>query len=188
MMRRALTVGLLAGALWLAGGGIAWPLEFVAERITQIDGQSRKASIYYRDDMWRVEHYDGGPVNVMIVRKDKGLTWLLMSRLKQFKTLTYSDTHAPMISEQLEGEIAREKIGSEVLQGHPTTVYEVTVDIGGGATQTYYQWLATDIRLPLRLALKNGDWLTEYTNLRLTHISDFMFRIPLNFLPVAETR
>ncbi|MBI4401258.1 MAG: hypothetical protein HY581_06465 [Nitrospirae bacterium] len=186
MKRWALKVVVLAGALWLLSGGAAWALEFVAERTTQIDGQSRKASIYYRDEMWRVEHNDGGTVNVTIVRKDMGLTWLLIARIKQFKTVVYDQEQAPVVSERLDGEIAREEIGTEVLDGHPTTVYQVTVEAPSGNTEVYYQWLATDIRFPLRLARKNGDWITEYSNVKLTRVSDFMFRLPRNYQPLAE--
>ena len=56
------------------GSGMANPasaLEFTADQITKIDGRTHKASIYYRDQMWRIEHHSLGPVNVTIVRKDK---------------------------------------------------------------------------------------------------------------------
>jgi hypothetical protein len=181
---RAIIVG---AALCLGSEGTAWALEFTAERTTRVDGQSRKASLYYRDEMWRVEYYDGGAVNAMIIRKDKGLTWLLMARMKQFKTVAYEKEYAPKLSEQLDGEIARQEIGREPLYGHPTIVYRVTVRTASGSTEVYYQWLAMDLGLPLRLASKDRDWLTEYTDVRLTSVSDFMFRPPRDYQPVAET-
>ncbi len=68
----------------------AWALEFTADQVTKIDGKSHKAIIYYRDSMWRIEHHSMGPVNVSIVRKDKQVVWLLLSRMKHFKTMPYS--------------------------------------------------------------------------------------------------
>lgn len=160
-------------------------LEFMADQITRVDGHSRKAHIYYRDNMWRLEHHDLGPVNVTIVRKDKRLIWLLLSRMKHFKTLPYDDEQAPKVSERLDGEVAREEIGTEIFDGHPTTLYQVTVR-KGAMTEEYYQWLATDIRFPLKLAKKDGNWVVEYRNVKLRRLSDYLFELPVAFRPLEE--
>src|SRR5438046_3225324 len=120
----------LAGVVWLAAGMDAWALEFMADQITRIDGHSRKALIYYRDDRWRLEHFDAGPVNVTIVRKDKDVMWLLLSRMRHFKTVPYDPEQAPKVREQLDGEVTREAIGNETVDGRPTKLYEGTVRKG----------------------------------------------------------
>ena len=56
----------MACAVWLLSATWVWALEFTADQITRINGHSRKALIYYRDDRWRLEHFDAGPVNVTI--------------------------------------------------------------------------------------------------------------------------
>ena len=43
--------------------------------------------------------------------------WLLFSRMRHFKTLLYDPEQAPKVSEHLEGEISREKIGNETREG-----------------------------------------------------------------------
>jgi len=181
---RVLTV-LLAAVLWSAGGAAVWALEFTADQVTRINGHSRKAYIYYRDQMWRLEHHDLGPVNVTIVRKDKQVMWLLLSRMKHFKTVPYDPQQSPKVGEHLEGEVAREEIGTETLDGHPATLYQVTVREGEHTTE-YYQWLATDIRFPLKLARKDGSWLVEYRNVKLRSVSDFLFQLPVNFQPLED--
>lgn len=181
--------GILAAllSLGLVGGSSAWALEFTADQITKINGHSRKANIYYRDDRWRLEHQDLGPVNVTIVRKDKQVMWLLLSRMRHFKTVPYDPEQAPKVSERMEGEVSREEIGTETLDGHPTTLYEVTVRRGaGGPVDVYYQWLATDIRFPLKLARKDGSWQVEYKHVRLRPVSDLLFQLPVNFQPLEE--
>ncbi|WP_447978219.1 hypothetical protein [Candidatus Nitrospira bockiana] len=174
----------LAAVLSLPVSG-SWALEFTADQITRIDGHSRRANIYYRDDRWRLEHHDLNPVNVTIVRKDKQVMWLLLSRMRHFKTVPYDPEQAPKVSETLEGEVEREEIGTEVLDGHPTTLYQVTVR-KGDRTEVYYQWLANDIRFPLKLARKDGSWLVEYRNVKLRPVSDFLFQLPVNFQPLEE--
>lgn len=181
----AMTGAVCASAVWLALGAEVWALEFTADQITRVNGHSHRANIYYRDEMWRLEHQDPGPVNVTIVRKDKRVMWLLLSRLKHFKTVPYDPEQAPKVSEHLEDEVAREEIGTETLDGHPTTLYQVTVR-RDNRTDVYYQWLATDIRFPLKLAKKDGSWVVEYRNVKLRRVSDFLFQLPINFRPLEE--
>jgi hypothetical protein len=164
---------------------LASALEFSADQITRANGKTRTANIYYRDDRWRLEHQDPGPVNVTIVRKDKLVMWLLISRLKHYKEIPYDAAQAPQVQETLNGEVSRQSIGTETLDGHPTTLYEVQVK-NGAQTDSYYQWLATDIHFPLKLAKKDGSWMVEYRRVRIRHLSDFLFWLPVNFQPLEE--
>ena len=179
----------LAALLILAlGVGISfpsWALEFTADRVTKMDGRTSKAIIAYRDDRWRIEHHSMGPVNISIVRKDKQVVWLLLSRMKHFKTMPYSAEQDLMVTEKLDGEISREEIGAETREGHPTVLYEVTTK-QGERTEVYYQWLATDIRFPMKLAKKDGSWIVEYQHVKLRSVSDYLFQLPVNFQPLEE--
>lgn len=168
-------------------GSPAWTLEFVADQITRIDRHSSKATIFYRDEMWRLEHNRAGPVNVTIVRKDKDLMWHLLPTMKHFKAMAYDHEQHPKVTERLEGEVSREAIGSELLDGHPTVLYEVIVDAPGGKRDGYYQWLATDINFPLKLAKKDGSWTVEYRHVRIGTVSDFLFELPMNYLPLDQS-
>jgi len=61
---------ILALLLVLTAGGPVSALEFSGDQIVKSNGKTHTANIYYRDDRWRLEHQDPGPVNVTIVRKD----------------------------------------------------------------------------------------------------------------------
>jgi hypothetical protein len=163
----------------------AWALEFTADQVTKIDGRSHKANIYYRDMMWRIEHHSMGPVNVSIVRKDKQVVWLLLSRMKHFKTMPYGPEQDLRVSENLDGEVSRQEIGKEVREGHPTILYEVTTK-QGEQVEVYYQWIATDIHFPMKLAKKDGSWIVEYQHVKLRSVSDYLFNLPLNFHPLED--
>ncbi|MGH7147161.1 MAG: hypothetical protein ACREIJ_04570 [Nitrospiraceae bacterium] len=176
--------------LWIACSMLlvglpAWAVEFTADQVTKIDGRSHKANIYYRDTMWRIEHHSMGPVNVSIVRKDKQVVWLLLSRIRQFKTVPYSGELDPMVTEKLEGEVSREEIGQETREGHQTILYEVTTK-QGERTEVYYQWVATDIRFPMRLMKKDGSWSVEYQHVKIRPLSDSLFQLPIYFGPLDE--
>ncbi len=178
---------LLLGSLGLASavGAPALALEFTADRIMKMDGRTLKSNIYYRDNMWRIEHHAMGPVNVSIVRKDKRLVWLLLSRMKHFKTVPYTAEQDLFVTERLDGEVSREEIGQETREGHPTVLYEV-VTKHGERTEVYYQWLATDIQFPMKLAKKDGSWIVEYQHVKMRSVSDYLFQLPVNFQPLEE--
>ena len=105
-------------------GGAAWALEFTADRITKIDGRTGKANIYYRDNMWRIEHHTMGPVNVSIVRKDKQVVWMLLSRMKHFKTIPYSADQDLWVTEKLDATISG--AGSIEYTGDPQVTQQVS--------------------------------------------------------------
>jgi len=183
---RARAFALFSGGFFLLiAQAPAWALEFSADQITRANGKTHISNIFYRDDRWRLEHQDIGPVNVTIVRKDKQVMWLLLSRLKHYKEIPYDSAQAPKVQEKLEGEISRDKIGTETLDGHPTALYEIRVQ-EGDRTDTYYQWLATDIHFPLKLAKEDGSWVVEYRRVRIGHVSDFLFQLPVNFQPLES--
>ncbi len=182
-MRQLITAFILTMGIFV--GGAAWALEFTADRITKIDGRTGKANIYYRDNMWRIEHHTMGPVNVSIVRKDKQVVWMLLSRMKRFKALPYSAEQDLWVTEKLDGEVSREEIGQEAREGHPTILYEVVTQ-HGERTEVYYQWLATDIHFPMKLAKKDGSWIVEYQHVKLRTVTDYLFQLPLNFHPLEE--
>lgn len=157
--------------------------EFMADRLMKWDGRVYRASLYCKGDMWRIEHNNPGPVDVTIVRKDKGVVWLLMSRTKRFKTLPIDPQSEPTCHHDLSHETARNHIGTEILEGHPTTVSEVTVR-EGEQDVAYYEWLADDVQLPLRMARKDGAWIVQYTNLKVRRLSAQLFELPLNYRPL----
>ena len=182
-MSRVLAILLLA--MSVGANAPSWALEFTADRITTVDGRTGKDALFYRDDMWRLEHHASGPVTVSIVRKDKRIVWQLLSRVRHFKTVPYSGGQDPLVTETLEGEVSREEIGQELREGHQTTLYEVTT-MQSGRTEVYYQWLATDIHFPLRLMKKKGSWSVEYQHVKIRPLSDSLFQLPIYFTPLEE--
>lgn len=160
--------------------------QFVAEQVTQSDGHVHRASLYCRDDMWRIEHNDPGSIEVTIVRKDKGLMWLLLGRTKQFATVPLDESTGITFERSMAHEIGRETIGTEVLDGHPTTVFQITIR-EGQQDVIYYQWWAEDIQLPLRIARKDGAWIVRFTNVKLRSLSPRLFDLPLNYRPIEAS-
>ena len=162
---------------------LAQGVQFVADQVTRSGGHTHRASLYHRDDMWRIEHNDPSSVEVTIVRKDKGLMWLLVGRTKQFATMPFDASSAGTLERSMVHEVRRETIGTEVLDGHPTTLFQITAHEGSQEV-IYYQWWAEDLQLPLRIARKDGAWIVEYKNVKLRSLSQRLFEIPLHYRPI----
>lgn len=173
-------------ALCVVLGGVTSPAEsvqFIADQVTHSGGHTHRASLYHRDDMWRIEHNDPGSIEVTIVRKDKGLMWLLVGRTKQFATMSFDASSAGMFERSMVHEVRRETIGTEVLDGHPTTLFQITAQ-EGQQDVVYYQWWAEDLQVPLRIARKDGAWIVEYRNVKLRSLSQRLFELPLHYRPI----
>jgi hypothetical protein len=174
----AITIG--SCTLWV---NAVSAVDFTVDRVVFENGHRLRATLFCRADMWRIEHNATGPVHVTIVRKDKGIIWLLLPRTKHFVTLPFERDMGPSCQHDLITEQRRERIGTEILQGRQTTVSEVTVR-EGSEDVTYYEWRADDVQIPLRLARKDGSWLADYHNLRITRLSPQLFELPLNYHPI----
>ena len=88
------------------------------------------------------------------------------------------------------GVAARERdllIGSEDLDGHPTTVFQV-IARERQEDVIYYQWWAEDLQLPLRLARKDGAWIVEFRTVKLRSLSTRLFEVPLNYQPIESAQ
>ena len=72
--------------------------------------------------------------------------------------------------------VSRKEIGAETVDGHPTKKYEIAVK-QGNKSDTYYQWFATDIRFPVKIANVNGKWSVEYKNIK-SGAPDNVFNLP----------
>jgi hypothetical protein len=179
-MGRILRLLVCCSIIWV---NAASAIDFTAERVVVKNGHRDKATLYCRADMWRIEHNTLGPVDVTIVRKDQGVIWLLMAHTKRFITLPFDPQIGPTCQHDFTSAGQRDLIGREILQGRSTTVSKVTVR-EGTEDVTYYEWLADDVKVPLRVARKDGTWLVDYGNLHVTRLPTHLFELPLSYIPV----
>ncbi|HET9844602.1 MAG TPA: hypothetical protein VFQ02_02560 [Nitrospira sp.] len=185
-MRFTLALALCMSAAVMMTPPAAHSVDFVADQVTRSGGHVHRGSLYYRDDMWRIEHNDPGSIEVTIGRKDKGVMWLLVGRTKQFATLPFDGSLGVTLERSMVHEIRRETIGTEMLDGHPTTLFQITVQEGQDEV-IYYQWWAEDLELPLRIARKDGAWIVQFKNVKLRSLSPRLFDLPLNYRPIDSS-
>jgi len=195
MRRRRTCVGWLL--IWLAlipFGGLtqtAEALDFSAERIAKNGKSVVTAHVNAKDDRWRFEFAQPqGGASIIIVRMDRRSSWLILSKRRQYLEVPIARDHQLAVSETMEGEVSRELIGDETLNGYPTELFEVTV-AENGETQQYYQWVTKVQRFPVKTVSKQGQWSEEFRHVIFTKQSPFLFELPRRLdlaNPTVETQ
>lgn len=162
-------------------GGVAQQaaaIDFSAERIVKSEQSLVTAHVNAKDDRWRFEFMQPqGGASIIIVRMDSRTSWLILSKRRQYLEVPVEKEHRLVVSERMEGEVSREFIGDETLNGYPTELFEVTV-AENGVTRQYYRWVTKVQRFPVKTVSKQGRWSEEFRRLIFTEQSPFLFELP----------
>ena len=156
----------------------ATAFDFSAERIVKIGKSVVTAHVNAKDDRWRFEFArPQGGASIIIVRMDRQSSWLILSKRRQYAEVPIAKEHQLLVSETMEGELSRELVGDQTLNGYPTELFEVTVSENGGERH-YYQWVTKVQRFPVKTVSKEGSWSEEFQRLIFTKQSPFLFELP----------
>lgn len=184
-------LGWLAAFALVVTADDATALDFSAERIVKSGKSVVTAHVNAKDDRWRFEFAQPqGGASIVIVRMDRRTSWLILSRRRQYLEVPIAKDHRLAVSETMEGELSREFVGDQMLNGYPTELFEVTVAENGGSRQ-YYQWVTKVQRFPVKTVSKQGQWSEEFRHVIFTEQSPFLFELPQRLdraNPPAETR
>ncbi|MHB8110015.1 MAG: hypothetical protein ACYDHW_08290 [Syntrophorhabdaceae bacterium] len=149
--------------------------DLTADMITKEGKITSKGKIWVNGNKMRAEK--GNTPIYNIVRGDKGLLWQINGAENTYVQAKLAPTMNFWTTETIPGEIGRKEVGSEKIENHPVKKYEVSVK-QGKTTNTYYQWLATDLKFPVKIANANGKWSVEYKNIKKGLPSDAVFNLP----------
>ena len=103
-------------------------VRFTADQVTKINGRDPKSNIYYRDNMGIEHHTMGRSTSASSERQAGGLAAAVAD--EAFQNVPYKAEQDLKVSRSIGSEVSREEIGTETREGHPTTLYEVTVKEG----------------------------------------------------------
>lgn len=154
--------------------------EFSATVINKAGGRTMTSKIFMKTGKFRMENKMAGGT-YSIVRQDLNKMWTVMPASKSYMEFSeVKDQAAQMPGEKVKGEVSRKKIGSETIDGHPTTKYEVTAKMGD-KTVTTHQWWATDISFPIKTAAVDGRWSVTYSDIKIGGQPDSLFELPAGY-------
>lgn len=158
-------------------------LDFSADRIVKRDKSVVKSHVNAKHDRWRFEFViPQRGASVVIVRADRGTAWLILSKRRQYVEEPIWGDHRLTVTESMTGEVSRELVGDEVLDGRPVELFEVTV-AEDGETRQYYRWVTKVERFPLKTVSKQGTWSEEFHRVVFTEQSPFLFELPRRLDP-----
>ena len=174
-MKKAL-IALIAAVVAAAVPAAAAAAEFSADVTYKEAGRTMNSRIYVAGDRMRTEMDVRDAYQ--IVRQDLKKSWLVMPGKDQYMEMKLDPQSVPQ--ERMRGEISRKQIGKETIDGHPTEKYEVTYR-EGGKTLKSHQWVATDIKFPIKAAALDGSWTMEYRNIKMGKQPTSLFEVPKGY-------
>ncbi len=175
-MKKGIFALFMMGIFCLAS--IASAIEFSSDVVMTTKGHVTNSKMYIKDKKLRMETQ--GQPSYSIMRGDKNVVWMVMPSQKMYMEIKPDPSKGPKVEEKIKGEVSRKLIGSEKISGHPTQKYEVTVK-SWDQTEKMYQWMATDIKFPIKTASIDGSWVTEYKNIKMGAQSDSLFEVPVGY-------
>lgn len=157
-------------------------MEFSADIVSSSQGHTATSKIFVKDQKSRME--PKGQPTYSIMRGDKQVVWMVMPDQKSYMEMKPNPGQQPRTEEKVGGEVSRKLIGSETVDGHPAQKYEVTYS-ESGKTEKMYQWMATDIKFPVKMAAVDGSWTVEYKNIKMAAQPDTLFEVPSDYKKMA---
>lgn len=159
------------------------PQEFSAKMITKTGKQKVAMKIYMKPDKYRTDNDMAG--SSTIIRKDLNKVWMIMKNQKSYMEMPEIKGDETQLAEaKIKGEVSRKKIGSETIDGHPATKYEISAKADGNESKVY-QWWATDINFPIKTEASDGSWITEYRDINTGSQPDSLFEIPSGYKKIT---
>ena len=174
-MKRCLVVSGIIFLFTIGMFAYASAMDLTADMITKERKITSKGKIYVNGNKIRAEK--GNTPIYNIVRGDKGIFWQINAAENTYVQGKVTPSLNLWTTEKIPGEVSRKELGSEKIDGYAVKKYQVSVK-QGNSTNTYYQWVATDIRFPVKVANMNGKWSVEYKNIKKGAPADSVFNLP----------
>jgi hypothetical protein len=131
-----------------------------------------------------------GRTSIVITRRDKGVTWLLMPAQSMYmENPAAGDTKDPYAAWREAG-VTLTEVGEETVNGVATTKFRAEAHGKEGTMETGYLWLTQD-NIPVRMATdapqkEGGGRITiDYTHIKKGKQDPILFEIPAGYRKMA---
>ena len=161
-----------------AAGALA--LDLSGEFLNKTGKTVTKGKIFLSENKARMESMG----SVMILRMDKKVVWMLMPKQKMFIEQVMESKKSVGLSNKVEGETKREKLGEETVNGMKCDKFKVTFKTGD-KTETVLQWISKEFSFPVKTASPDGKWSMEFTKLSKAPQPGSLFEVPSGFKKMA---
>jgi len=175
---------LIAIPAW-AGGLPESRVEYSADSVMETEEATLRSKVYQSFRKKRIEQTVGGGRQVIILRQDKGVMWLLMPQERIYIEQSVNE------SDDLEAlEIETTIVGPDVIDGQPTTKYKTIARRPDGIKLGGFTWV-TDHGIPVKIdliAIEGGTktrMKMELKNVAVVAQDPGLFEIPAGYQKMA---
>jgi hypothetical protein len=163
-------------ALCVLLGASVFAQEFSADIVTTGREGSFRGRINTAKDKIRMEQQG----SIVISRLDRNVTWILMPGEKMYMEQKLEPRNIAGVMNEVPGQVERESLGEEMIDGRMTNKYRVTYN-QGGESAVMFVWTTKDSNIPVKTMAEDGSWSMEYKNLKEGPQSADLFEIPAGY-------
>lgn len=180
-MRKGLGWLVMAVALVTAAGTVsAMDGEYSADMVVESAGEPPvEGKIWVAQGKMRFDSAMGGS----ITRQDLNVTWMLMPAEQLYVEQSFDTTAMRQTSAKVPGEVERQPLGKETVEGMETDKFLITYDERGQRMQMH-QWLGPE-GLPRKVAGVDGSWSVLFRNFKAGAPPAEVFEIPAGYQKMA---
>lgn len=166
--------------LFLMAGFLAvnvFSQDFSADMVSKSQQGSFQGKIFVTKDKSRMEMQG----SISISRMDKMIAWVLMPQQKTYMEMALQPQNIVATADnKMPGEIKRELLGQESVEGRDTDKYKITYS-DKQASNSVYMWLDKKIKIPVKTEDVNGSWSVTYKNIKTENLDASLFEIPAGY-------
>jgi len=174
-----------------AGGMPESKAEYSATSSMETDQMTMKGKIYHTPDKERREMNSGGTKNIMIIRKDKKVSWMLMPEQRSYMENRMDsgkggDNEVDTSKMTIEGG----DLGTETINGISATKKKVVMKMKDGTAMGGYVWTSKEgIAVKTDMIAKGSGhkmrMKTELSDLKVGKQDPSLFEIPSDYKPMS---
>ncbi len=172
---------LLLVVIILCSAAVSRALEFSADTESLVNGRPIHGKFYSKTDRQRIEAEADGKRQISIIRMDKKLAWHIADQQKQYLELPLSNNDMLGFAVMtVPGEVKRDTMGKETVHGRSTVKYRVYCKIEN-REGFFYQWVDEEYRIPVKIADKDGKYVSEFRNIKIGPQQNDLFELPADY-------
>jgi hypothetical protein len=182
-MRRILVFSLVFSVslalLMFSGPRQAKAAEFSADMVIVPKGdEAMKGKIFVKGDKVRQETVEEDETQIMIIRPDKKITWMITPEEKTYMEMPYQSEDKTFEEWTAEKEKKAKFLGEETVSSMPCKKYETVED----GEKTLF-WISTQFPFPVKV--EDSEVTMEYQNIKQGPLDDSLFELPQGYEKMA---
>jgi len=150
-------------------------VEFSADMVIVPKGdEPMKGKIFVKGDKVRQETTEEDEIQIMIIRPDKKVTWMITPEEKTYMEMPYQSSDKTFEEWTAEKEKNAKFLGEETVSGMPCKKFEVIED----GEKTLF-WLSKQFAFPIKV--EDSEVTMEYKNIKLGSLDESLFELPAGY-------